>query len=80
MSFIWGIRVHTLVYVDTVNLKKNKDEKSPIWVCQRQSGTGSGGAYILLIMHCWHYHKRSWFNSLVVLISGGASVEGEHEY
>jgi len=27
---------------------------------RRSNGTGSGGAYILLIMHCWHYGRRSW--------------------
>ena len=79
-SFIWGICVHTLVYVGTVDLKKSKDEKSPIWVCQRPSGTGSGGAYIFLIMYGWHYRRRYWFNSSVVLMSGGASAEGEHGY
>jgi len=72
-----GLCGYSHVYVD---LKKSKDEKSLIWVCQRPSGTSSGGAYILLIMHCWDYHRRYWFNSLVVLISGGASAEGEHGY
>jgi len=31
-----------------------------LWIGQRPNGTGSGGAYILLIMHCWHYCRRSW--------------------
>ena len=36
-------------------------EDSLIWVCQRPSGTGSGGVDNLLIMHCWHYLRSSWF-------------------
>ena len=32
------------------------------WVYQRSSSTGSGGAYILLIMHCWHYVRSPWFD------------------
>ena len=31
-----------------------------LWIGQRPNGTGSGGAYILLIMHYWHYCRRSW--------------------
>jgi len=72
-----GLCGYSHVYVD---LEKIKDEKSSIWVCHRPSGTGLGGAYILLIMLCWNYRRRSWFNSSVVLNSGGASAEGEHGY
>ena len=32
------------------------------WVYQRSSGIGSGGAYILLMMHCWHYLRSPWFD------------------
>ena len=62
-----GLCGYSRVYV---NLKKIKDEKSLIWVCQRPSGTGSGGAYILLIMHCWHYPRRSWFKIIVFWFQG----------
>ena len=46
-----------------------------LWIGQRPNGTGSGGAYILLIMHCWHYLRRSWFTFTTVLVSGG---EGDY--
>ena len=53
--------------------------ESLIWVRQRSSGTGSGGADNLPMMHCWHYLKAFGSSSHLVLISGGTKAKGEQK-
>ena len=53
--------------------------ESLIWVWQRSSGTGSGGADNLPMMHCWHYLKAFGSSSHLVLISGGTKAKGEQK-
>ena len=48
-----------------------------IWVWKRPSGTGSGGADKLLMMHCWHCLRNLWF--LFTAVIGGTSAEGEQK-
>ena len=36
------------------------------------------GEDIPLIMHCWHYLRRSWYKFTVVFYSGGIGSGGDH--